>query len=409
MASSLNIVFLISQDLESPSGLGRYGPLARELVKLGHSAKIIGLHPNFKDLKTSNFVEDGVHVQYVAPMHVIKSGDKKGYYSSSQLINIAIKAAWEMSRAAHSTDADILHIGKPHPMNSLAGLYARSLDKNLLFIDCDDFEAASGRFQSGWQRSVVSFFERKIPKIADAVTTNTDFMRKKLVTWGVENDRISYLPNGVDIDRTTKPDPEAVRLLKDEYDLKNRLVIAFIGSISLPSHPINLLVEAFKQVHNLEPDTRLLIVGGGEDIESLKDLSQEMGIAKEVIFSGKVPREKISLFYSLADVTVDPVYDNDAARGRQPLKIFESWYYGVPLVSAAVGDREQLLGEPPAGILTEAGDSGALAMAIHGILTNPNLAQQLADLGSERVKQYTWELIAKQLNERYLEYASRHS
>ena len=31
----MRIIFLLTQDLESPSGLGRYWPLAKELARLG--------------------------------------------------------------------------------------------------------------------------------------------------------------------------------------------------------------------------------------------------------------------------------------------------------------------------------------------------------------------------------------
>lgn len=405
--SCLNIVYLISQDLGSPAGLGRYGPLARELVKLGHKVDIIGLHPGFDELKNTSFIEDGVGVQYVGPMHVMKKGDLKSYYSNSQLIKVTFKATWGLSQSAYHTKADIVHVGKPHPMNSIAGLSAKILYQSMLFIDCDDFEAASGRFNSNWQKNIVALFEKRMPHQATAVTTNTAFMRDKLTSWGVPNEKIIYLPNGVDTARITTPDPESINSLRKELGLEEKKVVAFIGSISLPSHPVNLLLEAFQKVHAIESNTRLIFVGGGEDVKTLMKLSQEMGISDEVIFCGRVPRHKIPYYYAMADVTVDPVYDDDAARGRQPLKIFESWYHGVPLVSGDVGDRKHLLGDPPAGILTEPGDPQSLAMAIQSIIVDPGLTRELRNLGLERVKLYTWDVIASKLNIQYLEFASR--
>jgi hypothetical protein len=44
------ITFLLTQDLESPSGLGRYWPMARYLAALGHQVKIGALHSNFNSL-----------------------------------------------------------------------------------------------------------------------------------------------------------------------------------------------------------------------------------------------------------------------------------------------------------------------------------------------------------------------
>jgi len=124
------IVFLLSQSLDSPSGLGRYGPLARELANLGHKVDIFALHPAFGELDKTSLEVDGVQVHYVAQMHVMKSGNSKSYYSTSQLVRVTLKATWHLSRSAIQTKADIVHIGKPHPMNSIAGICAKIINRS---------------------------------------------------------------------------------------------------------------------------------------------------------------------------------------------------------------------------------------------------------------------------------------
>ena len=89
----------------------------------------------------------------------------------------------------------------------------------------------------------------------------------------------------------------------------------------------------------------------------------------------------IPVYYRLADVVVDPVYDDDTARSRVPLKLFESWISQVPFVSGDVGDRMLLLGTPPAGILANPGDSNSLAASILQILENPQTAIDLKQRG----------------------------
>jgi hypothetical protein len=75
----MKIVFLLTQSLVSPMGIGRIGPLARALIKLGHGVTILALHPDFSSLKQKSFVQNGVNVEYVAPMHVKKIGNLKTY------------------------------------------------------------------------------------------------------------------------------------------------------------------------------------------------------------------------------------------------------------------------------------------------------------------------------------------
>ena len=72
----MHILFLLTQDLESPSGLGRYWPLARHLARLGHEMEIAALHPAWQSLESRVFLRDGVRVSYVAQMHVRREGNQ---------------------------------------------------------------------------------------------------------------------------------------------------------------------------------------------------------------------------------------------------------------------------------------------------------------------------------------------
>ena len=123
-------------------------------------------------------------------------------------------------------------------------------------------------------------------------------------------------------------------------------VIAYIGSLSLSSHPVDLLFQAFRDVIKIFPATRLLVVGGGDDYYRLYDQAIKMEIARSVIFTGHIPAGEVVNYYYLSDLVVDPVLDNRAARGQQPLKLFECWACGVPYISADIGDRSVILGSP---------------------------------------------------------------
>ena len=173
-------------------------------------------------------------------------------------------------------------------------------------------------------------------------------------------------------------------------------MVVYVGSLSLPSHPVDLLVKAFASVHAALPETALVLVGGGEDFDTLQRLVCSLGLETAVHLCGRVPPDQAPLYYQMADVSVDPVHDDDAARGRSPLKLFESWASQVPFVTADVGDRGVLLGSPPAGILSRPGDPDSLAESILQILQNPALASELRQRGLERAALYTWERLAEQ-------------
>jgi len=399
----MKIAFLLTQSLESPSGLGRYFPLASELARLSHQVSIYALHPEYTGLSEKTFRADGVEVTYVAQMHVQKRGDLKSYYSTPGLLAVSLSATWRLARAALSSQVDVIHVGKPHPMNGLAGLLARLLKNVQFYLDCDDYEAASTRFSGEWQRIIVTGIETWLPRQAHYITTNTCFMRERLRAWGVPAGRIYYLPNGVDLRRFSLPPVEQVAARRRELGLEGRSVVLFVGSLSLPSHPVDLLLEAFQMVKAECPQAALLLVGGGEDYQHLKKRAQELDLGDDVLFLGRVLPVEVPLYYSLASVSVDPVRDDDAARGRSPLKLFESWACGVPCVTADVGDRRRLLGYPPAGRLAARVDAASLGEAILELLQDVELAQRLVHRGRERVKSYAWDVLAKQMEKIYLD------
>ncbi len=397
----MKILFLLTQDLESPSGLGRYLPMARELRRLGHQVSVAALHSNFQELPTRRFERDGVDIHYVAPMHVRKQGSTKSYYSGTRLLGVAAGATWQLSRAALSSDADIIHIGKPHPMNSVAGLLSKALRGKRLFLDCDDYEAGVGHFRSAWEKRGVVAFEERMPSRADHITTNTYFTFNRLVGQGIPPERITYISNGVDRLRFTPPDLQEVDDLRARLGLQERRVVAYVGSLGRPGHPIQLLFEAFKSVHEVVAESFLLVVGGGEEFERLQEAARQMGLADAIRFTGRITPEEVVLYYHAAQVSIDPVLDDSAARGRSPLKLFESWACGTPFVSCDVGDRRILLGEPLAGLLARPGDAASLADQILTVIQNPELAERLRQRGLERVQAYYWDALIGDLDALY--------
>jgi glycosyltransferase involved in cell wall biosynthesis len=397
----MKIAFLLTQSLDSPSGLGRYTPLARQLAHQGHQVTVLALHPDFAGLAQKTQDVDGIRIVYVSQMHVRKRGSTKSYFSTPSLILHSTLAAWRLTLEAVKVRADLIYVCKPHPMNGIAGWIAHKLHVSQLWLDCDDYEAASGRFDRPYQQKVIAWFEKNLPRLAGRVTTNTRFMQDKLVSWGVSPQKITYLPNGIDPARFVAPSPHELEAMRSDLCLDDCQVVLYLGSLSFPSHPLPLLIEAFQRVVSQRPQARLVIVGGGEDYAALQKMVEERDLLPFVRLCGRVPADQVTCYYHLADVSVEPVYDDDAARGRCPLKLFESWVCGVPFVSADVGDRRELLGDPPAGLLARPGDPVSLADQILMLLTSTDFADEIRNRAMTRVKTYYWYRLATTLNQAY--------
>lgn len=390
------VLFLLTQDLESPSGLGRYFPISKYLAKQGFSVNIGALHSNYASLNTRTFVKEGVNVHYVAQMHIKKENNRTTYFNPLQLFWHVIKATWRLFLFVLKSPADIIVIGKPHPMNSIAGIAGGYLKNSQIILDCDDYEAASNFFSSKWQQSIIRFFEDTMPRFVHKITTNTIFNKKRMIALGIPPEKIHYIPNGVDPDRFNNIDKNKVDEIINRLNLSDKQIVAYIGSLNLSNHPVDLLINAFKLVSETNGNTALLIVGSGKDLEKLKDLSIDLGIEDKVFFEGRVDPEMVANYYELADVTVDPVYDTDSAKGRCPLKMFESWLVGTPFVTSNVGDRKLLSGDPPTALLTLPGNTSDLAIKIRSIIDNQNLALELRQNGLKTIEQFYWQNLVEE-------------
>lgn len=372
--------------------------MATGLAERGNKVEIAALHPDFENQPDLTDHIDGVPIRYVAPMHVRKIGNRKQYHSSIRLLSIAIRATLQLFLAAIRSKPDLIFAGKPHPMNGLSALLAGRVLRIPFAVDCDDYEAASSRFSNTIQRKLVAFCEKWIPRFADCVITNTHFNERRIESYGVRGDRIHYLPNGVDQHRFSMPDLNKVRDLRKRLSLGDAWVIGYIGTLSEKSHPVGLLLDAFEMIYEEIPLARLLIVGGGEVYAALSQHVEERGLKEVVVMAGRVPAHEVPLYYQLCDVSVEPVLDDDAARGRSPLKLFESWASGVPFITGDVGDRREILGDPMSGILYRAGDPKSLAQELRAAMVDKSRLTRISSRGKSRVTAFYWSELAKELD-----------
>jgi glycosyltransferase involved in cell wall biosynthesis len=365
---------------------------------LGHQVSILALHSDYQSLtqKERKFIWHGVEVRYVSQMHVLKAGSQKRYFSPLRLLSVVLIATWKLTLAALRLKADLYWVGKPHPMNGIAGVVAARLKGAGLVVDCDDYEAESNRFSGRWQKRILWFFERSLPRLADWVTYHSQYLGNLLVdAIGVSPEQLARLPNGVDRERFRNCELWKLNLIRGKLQLPTSKVVGYIGSMSLDAHAIDLLIDAFPYVIQAQPEAKLLMVGGGQDLDYLRAKVAKLGLESCVIFTGYVDWDVVSCYYALVEMIVDPVRDTPGAASRFPLKIVEGLALGIPIVTGDVGDRRMLLADGRAGILVPPGSSKALASAIVELLNDEALCHAMSDVAQRISENYYWDAIVR--------------
>lgn len=388
----MRIVFLLPMGLDRPSGR-RYFHIARGLVRRGFQVRLLALHPDLSPCRQRRFILDGVEVWYVGQMHARKSGSTPVRFDPLQLSLVVARSTLAMVWGVICSPADYYHLGKPQPINGMAALLAARLWRRQPFlVDCDDDETMANRFTAAWQRALFAFWQWLLPRMAAGITTNTRYLAQRLVRPGQP---YVVVPNGVDCANFTPPAP-AVRLaLARALGIENRPVIAYAGTLALHSHPVDLLLQAFAQVLIHCPDAVLLMIGGGEDLPHLQRYVAQQPWYHHVRFTGHVSHATVRALLSLADLSVDPVYDDPVARARSPLKLMESLALGIPVVTGDVGDRAEMLAFGAAGMVVRAGDPTALAAAIAELLADPSRRAAMAQAAVAQAHRHDWDKLAE--------------
>lgn len=206
---------------------------------------------------------------------------------------------------------------------------------------------------------------------ADQITTICEGLRGDIMVRGVPADRITVIPNAVDANAFqfgAEPDPT----LRAELGLDGKTVLGFAGSF-YGYEGLDLLVAALAKLVGRYPDIRLLLVGGGVQEAALRRQASAAGVADRVVFTGRVPHNRVQKYYELIDVLAYPRLPIRLTELVTPLKPLEAMAQGRMFVASDVGGHRELVAEGETGFLFKAGSVDALAAKIAHLLDHREL------------------------------------
>ncbi|MFC8304525.1 glycosyltransferase [Specibacter sp. NPDC057265] len=231
--------------------------------------------------------------------------------------------------------------------------------------------------------------EASVMKAAGAVATLGTAMQASIEAQGIGADKIVLAPNAVGGDFLAEPgSPESARAA-----LGLDPVLNYIGTVSslVDYEGLDDLVAAFALLAPQFPRLRLLLVGGGTAAAALREQAARLGLAKAVIFPGRVPREQTSLYHQAMDIFVVPRKDLDVTRAVTPLKPVEALASGRTVVASDLPALREIVFDGVNGRLSAAGNPEALAATLAELLNDPAGRQRLGAKGRELVLETrTW-------------------
>jgi phosphatidyl-myo-inositol dimannoside synthase len=206
-------------------------------------------------------------------------------------------------------------------------------------------------------------FNRMVRSV-DAFIAVSRHVVERFTVWSmVDQDRISILPNCVDLDRFV-PAPRDPKLA-ERYGVGSSKIILTMGRIAAEERykGFDEVIEVMPQLLRLFPALKYMIVGDGADRARLQAKARSSGISDKVIFAGWIPESEKVAHYALADAYVMPSYGEGFG-----IVLIEAAACGVPVIgSLADGSREALL-DGRLGSLVDPGKPNELVEAVAAVL-----------------------------------------
>jgi len=391
----------IMDTIELPNGSGgvtHKWELARNLSKMGHEVHVMA----YEDTKVEGAVT-----------HTMKTREKYGFEFFFKLIHLL-----SILRVIIVCNPDIIYTR--NISFALLGLLIKRIKNAKLVLELNGISVLelNGLYSSSTisiQSSIHRKFEKKgfgmrifkrirmaitdyleifTAKKSGAVIAVTQRIKEILIKRGVDENKITVIPNGADVN-LFRPisDVIAVNKLRNKYSInENTRVVMFVGSLAY-WQGVEYLIQSAPLVLKAAPDTMFFIVGEGELKNELITLAKKIGVSDKCIFTGNVPYEKVPLYINMADVCIVP--KKILGFGYSPLKLYEYMACGKPVVATKTAGFE-ILEKYNAGLLVNPENPEEFSNAIIKLLLNRKLGEQMGANGRELVvREYSWESAAK--------------
>ncbi|WP_166840621.1 TIGR04063 family PEP-CTERM/XrtA system glycosyltransferase [Rheinheimera pleomorphica] len=275
----------------------------------------------------------------------------------------------------------VLHAHSP-ALNGLAALWAAKQAKLPVVYEIrafwEDAAVDHGSCTEGDLRyNLTRALESYVAKKADAVTTICQGLRQDLISRGIKSDKITVIANAVDPNQFALIHEKNPRL-EQQFQLKNKLVLGFLGSF-YAYEGLDLLIRALPLIRQKLPSATLLLIGGGPQEAALKQLVNELNLTDAVIMPGRVPHSDVMQYYSLVDLLVYPRKAMRLTELVTPLKPLEAMAQGMRLLASDVGGHLELIEHGKTGWLFQRDNIEDLAEQAIRALSNVGADSSITD------------------------------
>jgi L-malate glycosyltransferase len=307
-----------------------------------------------------HFISLSPDVDYDVPTYNVGFGSK---YSSTQGKWKYPLSMFRARRLVHKLKPDIVHTHYARS-GGLTGLVC-NFHPTITTVHGSDIN-------DSLQSNIWRFLLRAVFKQADCVNTCTEDQKRKVISLGINPEKIRVLTVGIDTDKFP--------FVPRKWDcLKGTLRLVTTRRLEkCYDHPT--IIKALSILHRKHVSFKMTFVAGGSLRKELKEQAEEEGIADFVEFLGGVEKDKIIDILNNNDIFLSvPVCDGIS------VALLEAMAVGLFPVVSKIDVNSDWIRDGQDGFLHKVSDADSLADCILKIRSNYTLAAEAVQNNRKKV------------------------
>lgn len=359
---------------------------AKEWVRAGHRVTVITCFPNF-------------------PIGQVFDGYQNKLWQTEMVDNIRVIRVWSYIAANEGFAKRLIDYLSYMITSFIASFFVRKIDV-VVGTSPQFFTTVSAWMIAGFKRKpfvfelrdlwpdairavgampeskvldLVEKLELFLYRRADRIVSVTHSFKVNLQSRGIDGHKICVVTNGVD---TTKfKFQKKNKELKERLGFNGKFIAGYIGTHGL-AHGLESILSAAKLTAESPNGINIhyLFLGDGAEKNKLLRIKSDFDL-KNVTFIDMVPKSEVVKYWSILDVSIINLINNDIYKSVIPSKVFESMSMGIPILHTVQGESAEIIKNNGAGIVIQPENPTEMARELINLYQNPKALMSLSQNG----------------------------
>lgn len=378
------LVLIIIQNLPIPFD-NRIWKQALTLKDNGYQVTCISPAGQHNDFQESHEILDDIHIyRYPAPPDAQGTIGYIIEFAYSWLM-VSLISVYVFFRHGF----DVIHACNPPDTYFLLAAFYKLFNKKFIFdhrdVSPEIYKAKGGNLKGILGRGLL-LLEKLTFKTADVViSTNESYKQIAIKRGNIKEENIFIVRSG--------PSTQRLKILPPDVELKHgkEYMVTYLGEMCKQDGVDLFLYMAKHLVENLgHENIQFCLVGGGPELDILKQLKSELKLDDYVYFTGRVSDEDLCKYLSTSNICIDPDPFSEWANISTMNKIMEYMFFEKPIVAFDL--KENRFSGQEAALYAEPNNYEHLALLTHQLLNDPEQRQKMGTYGKDRINnQFAYE------------------